>query len=384
MPTQFSKFRFGNLRVTLSRSDDDANWQFCCYIASEKKQYRQSTKTAILDEAKNEAQNIVVDILSKQRSGQKVFSITVANARKEFLLDLDKRVKLEAISERTGSNTSRHIDWGLKFLNAFHISANAALDTIKAEIWKQYPEWRLKLKPSLKRTVIHQELVSIRAMFKHAKELGHITEANIPKWDLETERVRRRRITQKDVQESLKAVAKWAKEDRRRQMFETVLQVMLVTGMRTGEVLTLKRSDIEATRKELTIHIAKSKTGPRSITIMHSAITWLNTWMMVTKEEQLFDSTLFYQMLKQARRDKVMTIDPTHLRHQFATNEILKGHSPYLIAKHMGNSPSQIEKTYDQVINSMIGREFAKKKLVYAEDGTITITERLKESLEKP
>lgn len=380
MSTQFSRLRFGNLKVTLSRSDEDANWQFCVFIKDEKKQYRQSTKTAILDEAKNVAQSIVVDILSKQRSGQKVFSITVAEARKEFLLDLDKRVKLEAISGRTATNTSRHIDWGLKFLNSAHMTANAGVDTVKAEIWKDYPEWRLNQKPNLKRTVIQQELVSIRSLFKFAKERGWCTEGNIPRWELKTERVIRKRIDQKDVHESLKAVAWWAKEDIRREMFQVVLRTMLVTGMRTGEVLALKRKDVAYTPKEMTIHIEKTKTHkPRSITIMHSAMVYLRGWIEWGSDkdkEQLFDEGVFYQMLKQSRRDKVMTIDPYHLRHWYGTSEIYKGHPHYLIAKHMGTSIVQFEKTYDQALTAMIGRQLAKKKLEYAEDGTPIVTER--------
>ena len=60
------RMRFGGLRVALSRNDDNANWQFCCYIPKEKKQYRQSTKTAVLETAEEVAQGIVVDILSKE------------------------------------------------------------------------------------------------------------------------------------------------------------------------------------------------------------------------------------------------------------------------------------------------------------------------------
>jgi integrase len=388
MAAQFSRLRFGNLRVTLSRGDDDANWQFCCYIAGEKKQYRQSTKTAILDEAKEQAQNIVVDILSKQRSGQKVFSITLADARRDFLLDLDNRVKREELSEGTATNTARHIEWGLKFLNSVHITANAAMDGIRADTWKGYPDWRLKQKETT-RTVIQQELVSIRSLFKFAKDAGRITEANIPKWELEVEKdgVKRRRIGHKEVMESLQNVAKWAKGDERREMFSTVLRTMLSTGMRTGEVLALTGKDIQLERDGVTIHIPKTKTGKeRTITVMYSGAVWLTDWYQGHPEsEQLFSEAVFYQMLKAARRHKVMTIDPYHCRHQFATTEILKGHHLHMIGRHMGTSTSQLEKTYSQVLTSQIGRQFAKTKLLRNEDGTSDVVKRvdLEEELKK-
>lgn len=373
--SKVSRMRFGSLRVNLRLNGDI--WHYELFI--EGKQYRQSLRTSVLADARDAATALTVELLAKQKSGQKVFSITIGDARREFLMDLDKRVKQGTLAERTAANTSRHVDWGLKFLNSVHITANAALDTIRADIWKGYADWRLKDKPFLNRTVIQQELVSIRSLFKFAKENGQVSEANIPKWELQTEEVRRKRISPKDVVSSLNAVSKWVGKDERRQMFYTVLRTMLGSGMRTGEVLNLKRGDVETgTKFELTIHIAKTKTGkPRTITVMDSGGAWLRDWIdKHPDQEQLFDYTMFYQMLKQARRDKILTIDPYHCRHEFGTREILKNQPLALIAAHMGTSTGQLERTYNQTITSMIGRQFAKTKLERKEDGTVEVVKR--------
>jgi integrase len=376
---QVSRLRFGNLRVTLSRTNDNAAWQFCAYISGEKKQVRLSTKTAVLETAKEVAQNVIVDILSKQKSGMKVFSVTFAEARRDFLLDLDKRIaRPNGLNKRTANNTINHIGWGIKFLEDKKVTTNTSIDGIRANIWKEYTDWRHKQKAT-SLTVIEQELVSIRSLFKFSKEKGWCSEGNIPKWDKQPkkEKPKRRRIFHKEVMESLQAVAKWVRNDERRDMFHTVLRTMLNSGMRTGEVLALKRSDVELTPIDATIHIQKTKTGePRSITIMHSAAVWLRDWMRKHPEEQLFKERVFYQMLKQSRRDKVMSIDPYHMRHQYASDEIRKGQPLHMIARHMGTSTPQLEKTYSQIINAEIGRQFAKTKLVRNEDGTFEVIKR--------
>jgi integrase len=320
-----------------------------------------------------------VDILSKQKSGMKVFSVTFAEARRDFLLDLDKRIaRPNGLNKRTANNTINHIGWGIKFLEDKKVTTNTSIDGIQANIWKEYTDWRHKQKAT-SLTVIEQELVSVRSLFKFSKERGWCSESNIPKWDKQPkkDKPKRRRIFHKEVMESLQAVAKWVRNDERRDMFHTVLRTMLNSGMRTGEVLALKRSDVELTPIDATIHIQKTKTGePRSITIMHSAAVWLRDWMKKHPEEQLFNERVFYQMLKQSRRDKVMSIDPYHMRHQYASDEIRKGQPLHMIARHMGTSTPQLEKTYSQIINAEIGRQFAKTKLVRNEDGTFEVIKR--------
>jgi integrase len=365
--------RFGTHRVTLSRADDQASIYYCLYI--EGKQYRQSLKTNDWKDAEQKATALTIDLLSKQKAGLKVFSITLAEARKSYLLQLDKRVTEQAITKRSATNTARHILWGIQFLNACHTSANAAMDTIQGKLWSGYTEWRMKQKQST-RTVIKQELTSLKAFFKFAKEAGWCTEANIPKWELEVEKVKRKSVNHEQVTDNLKAVAKWMGSDPKRLMFYTVLQTMLNSGMRTGEVLGLQRSNIETTPKEVTITIDKGKTGERTITIMHSGGYHIREWVREHKEEQLFNYTDFYNTLKQARRDNVLTIDPYHLRHQFAITHLRKGEPPFLVARHMGTSVTMLEKTYGQVITSLIGRQFGKTKVRYLEDGTIEVIER--------
>jgi integrase len=375
-----SRLRFGNLRVTLRQDDDSANWHFCCYISKEKKQHRQSTKTAVLKDAEQVAQNIVVDILSKQRSGQKVFSVTLAEARRDWLLHLDKRI---GVNPRSTHNAVNQLTWGLKYLEHCKITTNTSIDAIQSTIWKDYPSWRHTAKPT-SLTVIHQELVSIRSFFKHAKSRGWVTDTNIPVIETSPEREapKRRRVTSKEITDSLKAIGQWAAKDwAKRQMFIVVLDTMLNTGMRTGEVLQLRGKDVEVAKNQITIHIAKSKTGrSRTITVWHSGTRQFSNWLLAhpTEPDQLIFPNTFYQHLKQLRKDKVVAkdFDPYHLRHGFATTQINKGESLHLIAKHMGTSTTMIEKTYSNVITAMIGKQFSKTKLEQQEDGTFEVIKR--------
>src|SRR5207248_2131914 len=173
--------------------------------------------------------------------------------RRAFLLHLDKTVAQGTRSEGTIRNTVRRIDQGMRYLASKKISPNAAVDGVSADLWKGYIDWRLTEKAGMRRDVINQELMSIRSLFKFAKDQRWITDASIPVWEIQVEKeaAKRRRVTAKEIHASITAISEWAaaaktEKDRwQRMMLLTVCQVMEHSGMRIGEVVQLKNSDVE-------------------------------------------------------------------------------------------------------------------------------------------
>lgn len=394
---QVSRRRFGNHRVSLSKGENDAAWYYCLYI--EGKQYRKSMKTVVLDDAWDKATALTVDILAKQKSGQKIFSITLGELRREFLLHLDKKVAQGSLKRGSCNNIIRQIDHGFRFLMYIKTTPNAAVDSLSGKMWQQYVDWSLQSNGGKRRAVVHQELTSIRSMFKFAKEHGWCSEMNIPVWELviEKEPSKRRRVSLKEGSQALIAIAGWAaKKDKhywRKQMLLTVAHIINASGMRTGEVLNLKNSDIELSKDEAILHVraevSKVKTS-RQVAILHSAILPLTRWLNEFQKDKspegyVFGETEgqsgdypFYTVLKRLRHAKVVAddFDIYHFRHIAITKWILSGQPLFLIAKLCGTSSRMIESTYANVITAMLGREFAKRKLNVLEDGSFEIEER--------
>jgi len=92
-------------------------------------------------------------------------------------------------------------------------------------------------------------------------------------------------------------------------------------------------------------------------------------------------SIAFYRQFQNLRRDVLKPeglekVDAYHARHQWITERLQAGESIHLVAKLAGTSTAQIEKSYSGVIDLVIGREFAKKKLKRNEDGSFEVIKR--------
>ena len=145
------------------------------------------------------------------------------------------------------------------------------------------------------------------------------------------------------------------------------------TGLRAGELLALKWSDVDIEHCKMKIHAtiinpqytsqakyqdsAKSKSSHRAIPLTPKAIAILKTlkisrtteWVFEQDGERYSYQKLTYQTKKLCRESKVKYHGEHVFRHTFATNCYYKGIDVKILSRLMGHSSVQV--TYNVYIN---------------------------------
>jgi integrase len=145
------------------------------------------------------------------------------------------------------------------------------------------------------------------------------------------------------------------------------------TGMRTGEMLDLRWSDIDLVKKRIKIEKSKTSSGiravPFSLTCKSELLRWRRS-LGIADLEFVFPSFANRRhKLQGGRKTWASTLKKAglsyfpmyYLRHTFATRMTSAGVSPLTIAQMLGHSTSQIVPRYAQVLDS--NRFDAVKKL---------------------
>jgi hypothetical protein len=109
--------RLGDRRITLYRRTDiqDSCWFFCVYLREEKRQYRISLKTTDRHEAKRKAENVLIELLSKIRNGEKILSYSIAEVLRFCRSEQERLVQENPIAAKTVLLQSYRIKLGMEW-----------------------------------------------------------------------------------------------------------------------------------------------------------------------------------------------------------------------------------------------------------------------------
>jgi len=147
---------------------------------------------------------------------------------------------------------------------------------------------------------------------------------------------------------------------------------MIETGIRAGELLALKWSDVDIDRCKMKIHAtivnpmyntasyqdsAKSKSSNRFVPLTPRAVGYLKRLLMSRTTEWVFEQNqarytyqkLMYQTKKLCKEAGVKYYGEHAFRHTFATNCYYKGIDVKILSRLMGHSSVQV--TYNVYIN---------------------------------
>jgi integrase len=414
--------RIGDRRITLYRRADiaDSSWFLCVYLREEKRQYRVSLRTTARDEAKRKAESVLIDLLSRIRSGEKILSPSLEDVLLLFAKDQEQKVKEGRLSPKTVALQGYRINLGLEFLaTEYPAGAATKVTAVDGEVFKKYLAWRRERRAlkgadkTIRLDVVRDELLSIRKVFLFAREQKLCSDRSIPAWDFSVEREgpRRRRVSKDDYTRFIACIKRWrvkatSPKDRyhRELLFHFVL-VVSNTGLRTGELMGLKNRDVQV-RKEaneclITVRAETSKVRKgRDITVNQSfgghpsrttginyLIRWIEKYQIHKQPMDFvfapFDAKnkdardIYYHYYKSLRRDLgeigLEWFDTYHCRHFWITNRLYAGEPIHLIAKAAGTSTAEIESTYSNVLTELTTRQFAKNRVVYHRDGSFIV-----------
>jgi integrase len=215
------------------------------------------------------------------------------------------------------------------------------LAEITTEMVSDYRHERLK---TVKPATVYQELSLMRRMFNVARREWKWTKEN-PIADLSfsvgNKNARDRWLT---LEEEKELIIKATNPVWLRPLLITALH----TGMRRGEILNLKRQDVDFSRKILTVH--KSKNGEkRAIPLSQTLYSTLKDIKVMNISGRLFPVSV-----RSLRAAFDMTLEKTgvkdfhfhDLRHTFATRLVQKGVDLYKVKELLGHKSISVTMRY--------------------------------------
>jgi integrase len=369
-------------------------------------------KTTDRHEAKRNAENVLIELLSKIRNGEKILSYSIAEVLRLYRSEQQRLVQENQVAAKTVLLQSYRINLGMEFIASFFPTGNATkITAINGEIFKDYVTWRRAKRAAkgkgltIRLDVIRDELLSIRKLFHFAREKKLCSDRNIPVWDfvVEREAPKRRRITVENYTDFLNCIKAWkgksesAKDRYYRELLFHFVLVISNTGLRSGELFGLKNRDVEIREKAnecvLTVRPETSKVRKgRQITLNQSfggraepgsginyLIRWIQKWQIHKDPNHFvfapFDKgsksirDIYYHYYKNLRADLgeigLGFFDTYHCRHFWITNRLYAGEPIHLVARAAGTSTSEIEETYSNVLTELATRQFGRKRLIY-------------------
>ena len=130
------------------------------------------------------------------------------------------------------------------------------------------------------------------------------------------------------------------------------LRLLMLTGCRLGEVLTLRWEDVRLEANE--IRLRDSKTGPRVVPLSPAAARVLanlpravgNPWVVVGREPGTRLRHIHYHWYRVRERAGLQDVRLHDLRHSFASRALALGESLPMIGKLLGHSKIQTTARY--------------------------------------
>jgi integrase len=376
-------------------------WQMRMWLGKEKKYARFSLRTRNRDTAIDKAKKYYHELMAQQLAGKTYFSKTTKQGVEEYLKQRALDVEAELIVKGRYGTIKTHLEHWLDF-----IGRDTKLKELERTDCENYLHSRTKTKKKINvsQTTVANEQSTINAMLSW---LYRRNETYIEAFDFKPlkridrgdEALRRSTFTDEEViviKQELEKYITQAKGnvDEEGNMSKVVngyyLLISIITGLRRGEQLQLKWSDIKWLEKNVKGQAEDDTYSLVKITVRAETTKVRKTRHFVVKDWEYFDELFkllqpryvkankenkkikafgdtfvfsangmsmltpraigyhFDKMIELAEIKDTDTRDlvPYSFRHYFITDRINRGATPTQVAETCGTSTAQIEKTY--------------------------------------
>ena len=376
-------------------------WQMRMWLGKEKKYARFSLRTRNRDTAIDKAKKYYHELMAQQLAGKTYFSKTTKQGVEEYLKQRALDVEAELIVKGRYGTIKTHLEHWLDF-----IGRDTKLKELERTDCENYLHSRTKTKKKINvsQTTVANEQSTINAMLSW---LYRRNETYIEAFDFKPlkridrgdEALRRSTFTDEEVIVIKQELEKYITEakgnvDEVGNMSKVIngyyLLISIITGLRRGEQLQLKWSDIKWLEKNVKGQAEDDTYSLVKITVRAETTKVRKTRHFVVKDWEYFDELFkllqpryvkankenkkikafgdtfvfsangmsmltpraigyhFDKMIELAEIKDTDTRDlvPYSFRHYFITDRINRGATPTQVAETCGTSTAQIEKTY--------------------------------------
>jgi len=378
-------------------------WQMRMWLGKEKKYARFSLRTRNRDTAIDKAKKYYHELMAQQLAGKTYFSKTTKQGVEEYLKQRALDVEAELIVKGRYGTIKTHLEHWLDF-----IGRDTKLKELERTDCENYLHSRTKTKKKINvsQTTVANEQSTINAMLSW---LYRRNETYIEAFDFKPlkridrgdEALRRSTFTDEEVIVIKQELEKYITEaksnvDEEGNMSKVIngyyLLISIITGLRRGEQLQLKWSDIKWLEKNVKGQAEDDTYSLVKITVRAETTKVRKTRHFVVKDWEYFDElfkllqpryvkankenkkikafgdtfvfsangmsmltprAIGYHFDKMIELAEIKDTDtdtrdlvPYSFRHYFITDRINRGATPTQVAETCGTSTAQIEKTY--------------------------------------
>lgn len=399
----------GQLRIFRTTHSGDV-YQMSMYIKDEKRYVRKSLRTRDKEIAIKRSEEEFIRYRSKIMNGEKIFSLTAEELRDKYLIHIEQQVKENQISSGRQTNIKTYTKHYLDF-----VGKNAKILNIDKKEFQKYRSYRQSKKSDIRMSVVQNESITIKQMYKFAKNEGFINqnyELDFGKFKVDKNESSRVAYEVKDYKQLISVSKFWdrkvsdthVKRDEEiyyRRTIRDFIVLMSNYGFRTRELLLIMWKDVsindDGTAK-IIIRKENSKVNKERLCIGRKGDVFIRRkkYCQYTESDDFVFSrfnkrdvmtkTLLYdyynKLLKDVREkyEDFQENDLYSLRHFFITSHLIASKiSVYDLAKYCGTSLQQISKTYDNVKMEEISKKLLSYEFKFDKNNNILLDDDIKD-----
>lgn len=399
----------GQLRIYRTTHSGDV-YQMSMYVKDEKRYVRKSLRTRDKEIAIKRAEEEFIRYRSKIMNGEKIFSLTADELRNKYLNYIEQQVKENQISSGRQTNIKTYTKHYLDF-----IGKNTKILNVDKKEFQKYRSYRQSKKSDIRMSVVQNESITIKQMYKFAKNEGFINqnyELDFGKFKVDKNESSRVAYEVKDYKQLISVSKFWdrkvsethVKRDEEiyyRRTIRDFIVLMSNYGFRTRELLLIKWKDVSINDDgiaKIVIRKENSKVNKERLCIGRKGDVFVRRkkYSQYTESDDFVFSrfnkrdvmtkTLLYdyynKLLKDVKEkyEDFQENDLYSLRHFFITSHLIASKiSVYDLAKYCGTSLQQISKTYDNVKMEEISKKLLSYEFKFDKNNNILLDDDIKD-----